>query len=918
MKKLRESGLLKFVAGILLGLGLIAGIVSGIFAVGAVSEDYYGAGGKERLKESIIENIAWFYNSHAIEYCAEKINAENNDKYEWDEKFYEDLFLEENTNYMFSVTTPEGEELLSNYYVDDVQYKGQIETNISVEEKEEVITCQINVTDIVRPVEYADLPDYAKEQYEEGEWYYYSIPNAVEYYDGGVVGYVDDSQPDSTSVAVDMTDETEVTVDTTEVAADATGNVINDPMIPTTAVDTTEVTVATTTEIAPEEIIGVENSLESAGISNGLEIYKDSEGMYYYVDEYGVLQNLISEEYYTEGELAVKEAMEQYEAEENKNRIICAYRYPLNLNNLYVYGNGNDIYVNIDNTIDYRLADSSKYQFVYDNLMNKTKDYDYVYRANWDYDTSTGIYIEKYDCGNYQDIILTYYVKSELSAYDHFGMSYRLKYMTQIYDAALPVFVVCCVIILITFVYLVWAAGHKKNVEGIAVSGFDKLPYDVVLVVYGIAALFGLFLIAENGYSLRSMLVLSIPLCIVVMLFPVFLNTTAVRFKIGSVLKNTVTVKVLKWIWKCTKKFFGQCKSLFGYLRENVNIVWKWVVGFVALGIFEFFLCMAFSDIESVVMLLIIDFLVIGTVLVIAGINMNKLKEGAKKIAAGNVGYKLDTDHMLWEFKKHGETLNSINDGISVAVNERLKSEHMQTELITNVTHDIKTPLTSIISYVDLLSKEKLNNEKADEYVEVLSRQSERLKKLIDDLIEASKATTGNLKVEFSDVDVKVLLEQSLGEFSDKLEAKGLKPVVNFHTDDTVVRADGKHLWRVFDNLINNISKYAQENTRVYVDVERVVTDETIEGMTLDEIVKNSYAGSSEEVLKVSFKNISKEELNISGDELMKRFVRGDKSRNTEGNGLGLSIAKSLMKLQDGDLEIIVDGDLFKVILILK
>ena len=874
MNKLRESGLLKFIAGILLGLGLIVGIVSGIFAVGAVSEDYYGAGGKERLKESIIENIAWFYNDHAIRCCAEKLKSESGDgDYEWDEKFYEDLFSEENTNYMFSITTPEGKELLSNYYVDDVQYKGQIETNVSVEQEQEVITCQINVTDIVRPVEYADLPDYAKEQYEEGEWYYYSIPNAVEYYDGGVVGYVDDSQPDSTSVTVDMPDVNVVTLD-------ATGNVVNDPMILTTAVETTEVTVDATTEIAPEEIIGVEN--------------------------------------YTEGQLAIEEAMEQYEAEENKNRIICAYRYPLNLNNLYVYGNGNDIYVNIDNTIDYRLADSSKYQFVYDNLMNKTKDYDYVYRANWDYDIATGTYTETYDCGNYQDIILTYYVKSELSAYDHFAMSYRLKYMTQIYDAALPVFVVCCVIILITFAYLVWAAGHKKNVEGIAVSGFDKIPYDVVLAVYGIAALFGLFLIAENGYSLRSMLVLSIPLCIVVMLFPVLLNTTAVRFKVGSVLKNTVTVKVLKWIWKCVKKLFGQCKSIFGYLRENMNIVWKWVLGFVALGIFEFFLCMAFSDMESVVMLMMLDFLIIGAVLVIAGINMSKLKEGAKKIAAGNVGYKLDTDHMLWEFKKHGETLNSINDGISVAVNERLKSEHMQTELITNVTHDIKTPLTSIISYVDLLSKEELNNEKADEYVEVLSRQSERLKKLIEDLIEASKATTGNLKVEFSDVDVKVLLEQSLGEFSDKLLAKGLKPVVNFHTDDTVVRADGKHLWRVFDNLINNISKYAQDNTRVYVDVERVTTDETIDGMTLDDIVKNSYAGNSAEVLKVSFKNISKEELNISGEELMERFVRGDKSRNTEGNGLGLSIAKSLMKLQNGDLEIIVDGDLFKVVLILK
>lgn len=847
MKKLRESGLLKFIAGLLLGLGLIAGMVSGILTVGAVSEDYYGVGGKERLKESIIEEIAWFYNNHAMHYVEHKLNAENYDEYEWDEKFYENLFAESNTNYMFNITIPEGEELLSNYYVDDVQYKGQIETKVSVEQEQEVISCQIKVTDIVRPVEYADLPDYAKEQYEEGEWYYYSAPNSPNtvnyFYDGSVVGYVDDSQPNSTSVTVEMPDATEVEESST--------------------VDT----------VGP----------------NNIPVYIDSLGNYYYIDEDGNARPLIEE-------VVTKEVYlpDNVDVEEAENRVIYAYGHPIDLNNVYVYENGNDVYLSIDNAIEYRLADDPKYQFVYDNLMTKTKDYEYVYKTYWDYDIATGTYTEKYDCGHYQDIILTYYVKSELSAYDHFAMSYRLKYMTQIFDAALPVFVVSCVIILITFAYLVWAAGHKKDVEGIAVSGFDKLPYDLILILYGMAGIFGVFLIGENGYSLRSMLVLSIPLCIVVMLFPVLLNTTAVRFKVGSVLKNTVTVKVLKWIWKCTKKLFGKCKSLFGYLRENMNIVWKWILGFVALGIFEFFLCMAFSDMESVVMLMMLDFLIIGTVLVIAGINMNRLKEGAKKIAAGNVGYKLDTDHMLWEFKKHGETLNSINDGISVAVNERLKSEHMQTELITNVTHDIKTPLTSIISYVDLLSKEELGNEKADEYVEVLSRQSERLKKLIEDLIEASKATTGNLKVEFADVDVKVLLEQSLGEFSDKLEAKGLKPVVNFHTDDTVVRADGKHLWRVFDNLINNISKYAQDNTRVYVDVERV------------------------ENLKVSFKNISKEELNISGEELMERFVRGDKSRNTEGNGLGLSIAKSLMKLQDGDLEIVVDGDLFKVVLILK
>ena len=173
------------------------------------------------------------------------------------------------------------------------------------------------------------------------------------------------------------------------------------------------------------------------------------------------------------------------------------------------------------------------------------------------------------------------------------------------------------------------------------------------------------------------------------------------------------------------------------------------------------------------------------------------------------------------------------------------------------------------------------------------------------------------MQVELTDVDVKVIVEQSLGEFSDKLSSKGLKPIVNFHTEDTVVKADGKHLWRVIDNLINNISKYAQENTRVYIDVDRIDVAVTSYGMNGSENVKNNVIGNNKKVLKVAFKNISGEELNISGDDLMERFVRGDKSRNTEGNGLGLSIAKSLMNIQGGDLNITIDGDLFKVELFL-
>lgn len=261
----------------------------------------------------------------------------------------------------------------------------------------------------------------------------------------------------------------------------------------------------------------------------------------------------------------------------------------------------------------------------------------------------------------------------------------------------------------------------------------------------------------------------------------------------------------------------------------------------------------------------------------------------------------------MWEFRQHGENLNCIKEGIQLAVDERMRSERMKTELITNVSHDIKTPLTSIISYVDLLEKEQLENEKAAEYIGVLERQSARLKKLIQDLIDASKASTGNLTVNKEKTDVRVLLEQAMGEFIDKLSARELNIKINYNTEPVEVMADGRHLWRIFQNLINNITKYAQSNTRVYIDVDDV-NDET--GGSRD-------ADGKKNMLRIIFRNISENELNITGNELMERFVQGDSSRNTEGSGLGLSIAKSLAELQGGKMEIIVDGDLFKVVLLL-
>ena len=271
---------------------------------------------------------------------------------------------------------------------------------------------------------------------------------------------------------------------------------------------------------------------------------------------------------------------------------------------------------------------------------------------------------------------------------------------------------------------------------------------------------------------------------------------------------------------------------------------------------------------------------------------MKRLQEGGKHIAEGDLDYQINTEHMLPALKEHAADLNRINEGVSKAVNEKMKSERFKTELITNVSHDIKTPLTSIINYVDLLEKEEIPNENAKEYLEVLERQSARLKKLIEDLIEASKASSGSLSVNLEKLEAGVFLVQTVGEFKEKTEKNKLDLQIKKPEEPIYIMADGRHFWRVIDNLMNNICKYAQPETRVYINLEQ-----------------------TGEKVQITFRNTSRYPLNISSEELMERFVRGDSSRNTEGNGLGLSIAGSLMELMHGKMQLFVDGDLFKVVL---
>ncbi len=467
--------------------------------------------------------------------------------------------------------------------------------------------------------------------------------------------------------------------------------------------------------------------------------------------------------------------------------------------------------------------------------------------------------------------------------------AYELRYQVFAF------FVVYLIILIASFVYLTAAAGHRRNVDEISGTWAEKIPLEIFWVASYAVEAFLIILTAQSAEmvdDVTSVFWLAVTfffvLCGGCLAMGCYLDFV-VRVKLGKWWRNTLIWRIYHWLSK-------KCKRLVGYFLENTKLLWKVVLGYGALSFVELILIiiMVSNSYDAgiwIILLLLFKLGVLAVLLKCAG-EMSKLKIAGEHIAAGDLQYQIDTSQMYFDFKKHGENLNSLSDGLSKAVDARMKSEHFKTELITNVSHDIKTPLTSIINYVDLLKKEDITNEAALEYIEVLDRQSARLKKLIEDLMEASKASTGNLTVNFEKLEAGVFMVQTVGEFEEKTSACDLELVIKKPEEPVYIMADGRHFWRVIDNLMNNICKYAQPKTRVYINLE--VQD------------KKAY---------LVFRNTSKYPLNISSEELMERFVRGDSSRNTEGNGLGLSIAQSLMELMHGKFELIVDGDLFKVVL---
>lgn len=550
--------------------------------------------------------------------------------------------------------------------------------------------------------------------------------------------------------------------------------------------------------------------------------------------------------------------------------------------------NGNEIEINYDSGASYEREYGPYHYNVFDDYYS-------------DYDDGSSEYEEE---SASEPAELTAYVDEE--AYGETIAGKNAEHLISLYDYRAIVTmsaIVGWIISLVCLVFLMMAAGKREEDDEIHPRFIDKGLIDLNFFVSAIAITLVCFvpLIAiKENWSITAA-AFGAAFAVSSAIFLQLMMSWAVQIKTHVAWRKSIVGRVLIWMWKLVKRIFAWlhriAKNVASELRnfkaediKKLNKTWLFIGAATLLIFFNAMVGASFG-------LIFVEAIVIIAIILFYNISIINLDKSVERLAKGETGNIIDLDGKFGRFKEWGKSINSIDQKIQEAVEEQMKSERLKTELITNMSHDIKTPLTSIINYAELLSRheDEGDDEVAKEYIDVIYQNSLRLKKLTEDVIEASKASTGAIKVEHSNLNLGMLVTQALSEYEERFEARKLTQSVKID-EDIIVSADGKLMWRVLDNIFSNISKYSMEGTRVYAEVYKAE----------EESGEKAYA---------VFKNISSEELNICPEELMERFIRGDASRNTEGSGLGLSISDSLTKLQGGTMKLEIDGDLFKVTL---
>ena len=479
------------------------------------------------------------------------------------------------------------------------------------------------------------------------------------------------------------------------------------------------------------------------------------------------------------------------------------------------------------------------------------------------------------------------------TAKDTISYTYQMANFAEKHGSfAIPAAVCFIVLFLLILVYEFCAAGHKQNHSEIVLAGIDHFPFDlmtVLMIILTIICMPAVSAILEQAYGIDQLNVQMAETLMLVFLawslvFFTYLMSLARRVKTGTVRKGTL----IGWIWR-RMVWFGK------FLGSLIPEFWQRLLVYILYLIMQIAASAAIGGNGEILFFMVSA--VIGGVALHSLWMQKQPCTAAEEICGGNLNYQVPErtiSRMYGGMRRQAEYLNRISDTVSHAVDEQVKSERLKTELIANVGHDIRTPLTSIINYVDLLGREH-TPEQEKEYVAVLSRQTERLRKLTEDVLEFSKADSGNVDVHLEKTSVAEIVDQAYGEYEEKMTSANLETVINV-PEDLYVTADGKLLWRVLRNLLSNAAKYSAPHSRVYISAQEL--------------------GDGQAVIEI--KNMSREKLNISADELMERFIRGDSSRHSEGSGLGLDIARSLSSLMGGKLNIQIDGDLFKASVVLK